>query len=250
MGIHEGNSMKRIVIAAALLLGASNVQAQSIGGSPFIAVHGKAKAEVVPDVFPLQVTLKDTSLDAAATQAQIEAHAQRVVDLAKTMKMADRDVEIANLSVSPEYRWDDKEDKQVFLGNTYARSIKLRFHALADLQKAIDALPKSKQVQLDTGAFQSSKQDEIRRELLSQAVEDARKTAEIMANAVGRRVGGVHNISNQGFNVRYVTSNEATTLDSVVVTGSRMAAPAPPVALREGVIQLDQDVYIIYTLVD
>lgn len=242
--------MKRIVFVAVLLFGAFNVQAQSIGGSPFIAVHGKAKAEVVPDVLPLEITLKDTSQDAAATQAQIEGYAQQVIALTKAMKMADRDVEISNINVSPEYRWDDKERKQVFLGNTYARTIKLRFHALADLQKAIDALPKSKHVQLSTGGFQSSKQDEIRRELLTQAVQDARKTAEIMASAVGRRVGSVHNISNQGFNVRYVTSNETTTLDSVVVTGARMVAPAPPVALREGVIQLDQDVYIIYTLVD
>ncbi len=250
MRIHEGISMKRVMFVAALLLGTHNVQAQSIGGSPFIAVHGKAKTEVVPDLFPLEITLKDTSLDAAATQAQIENHAQQVITLTKAMKMADRDVEVSNISVSPEYRWDDEEDKQVFLGNTYTRNIKLRFHALADLQKAIDALPKSKQVQLDTGGFQSSKQDDIRRELLTQAVQDARKTAEIMASAVGRRVGGVHNISNQGFNVRYVTSNDATTLDSVMVTGTRMAPPAPPVALREGVIQLDQDVYIIYTLVD
>ena len=250
MRIHGGDAMKRMMFAVVLLLGAINVHAQSISGSPFLAVHGKAKTEVVPDVFPLEITLKDTSVDAAATRAQIEGHAQHVMALTKAMKMADRDVDISNLSVSPEYRWDDKEDKQIFLGNTYARTIKLRFHALADLQKAIDALPKSKQVQLDTGGFQSSKQDDIRRELLTQAVQDARKTAEIMAGAVGRRVGGVHNISNQGFNVRYVTSNEATTLDSVMVSGSRMAAPAPPVALREGVIQLDQDVYIIYMLVD
>lgn len=241
--------MKRMMLAT-LFLCAFAAQAQSIGGPPYIAVHGKAKAEVVPDIFPLQITLKDTSLDAAATQSQIEGHAQQVIAMTKAMKLADRDVEVSNLSVSPEYRWDDKNDKQVFLGNTYARTIKLRFHSLADLQKAIDALPKSRQVQLDTSGFQSSRQDDIRRELLTQAVQDARKTADVMASAVGRRVGGVHNISNQGFNVRYVTSDEATSLDSVVVTGTRMAAPAPPVALREGVIQLDQNVYIIYTLVD
>lgn len=242
--------MRQVLVAASLALFAFCASAQSIGGSPFVAVHGKAKTEVVPDVFPLEITLKDTGLDASALQAQIESHAQQVVALTKAMRMADRDVDVSNLSVSPEYRWDDKEDKQVFLGNTYARTIKLRFHALTDLQKAIDALPKSKQVQLDTDGFQSSKQDEIRRQLLAQAVEDARKTADIMAAAVGKRIGGVHNISNQGFNVRYVESGESASLDAVTVSGVRMPAPAPPVALREGVIQLGQDVYIIYTLVD
>jgi len=243
--------MKRIAFAAVLLLGAFNVQAQSIGGSPFIAVHGKAKAEVVPDVFPLEITLKDTSLDSAKTQALIEGYASKVVALTQEMKMEDRDVTVSNLSVSPEYRYDDKDDEQVFLGNTYQRQIKLSFHTLEALKKMIEALPQAKQVQLDTGTFVSSKADEIRRDLLVQAVSDARATAEIMAKAVGKRLGTVHNVSNQGFNVRYVESSDSYSLDTVTVTGSRLRANAPaPVVLTKGTIQLDQNVYIIYTLVD
>jgi uncharacterized protein YggE len=242
--------MKGLLIAGVLALCLPAARAQSIGGSPFIAVHGKARTEVVPDIFPLSITLKDTNVDGAATQALIERYARQIMDLTQTMAMADRDVDISNLSVSPEYRYDDENDKQVFLGNTYERQIGLRFHSLADLRKAIDAMPKAEQVRLDTGAFESSWADELRRELLSKAVENARATADVMAESVGRRVGQVHNISNQGFNVRYVSSGEAMELDSIVVTGTRLNAPSPPVAMREGTIRLDQDVYIIYTLVD
>lgn len=180
----------------------------------------------------------------------IEGYAKQVIDLSQAMSMPERDVEISNLHVSPEYRYNDKDDTEVFLGNTYQRKIKLRFHALADLQKMIASLPQAKQVRLNTGSFATSNADELRRQLLAQAVDDARKTAEIMAKSVGKRIGTVHNISNQGFNVRYVTSEDSMTLDRVVVTGSRANAPAPPVVLREGTIQLDQNVYIIYTLVD
>ena len=243
--------MRRILLAAAMLLvAASAAWSQSIGGQPFIAVHGKAKAEVVPDIFPLEITLRDTSKDAAITQAVIEGHARRVLELARAAKLDDRDINVANLSVSPQYRYDDDTEQQVFLGNTYERRIKLRFRSLPALQAMIDALPKAEQVHLDTGGFQSSKADELRRQLLADAVADARKTAEVMAASVGRRVGTVHNISNQGFNVRYVTSGDSTELDAITVTGTRLRAPAPPVALRQGVIQLDQNVYIIYTLVD
>jgi len=206
---------------------------------------------VVPDVFPLEITLKDTSLDSAKTQALIEGYASKVVSLTQEMKMEDRDVTVSNLSVSPEYRYDDKDDEQVFLGNTYQRQIKLSFHTLEALKKMIEALPQAKQVQLDTGTFVSSKADEIRRDLLVQAVSDARATAEIMAKAVGKRLGTVHNVSNQGFNVRYVESSDSYSLDTVTVTGSRLRANAPaPVVLTKGTIQLDQNVYIIYTLVD
>ena len=242
--------MKRIAFALALLLVSVAAPAQSISGSPYIAVHGKAKTQVVPDVFPLQIVLKDTSLDAAKTQALIEGYASQVVDLTKKMEMDGRDVTISNLSVSPEYRYDDKDEEQVFLGNTYQRQIRLKFHTLDKLKQMIDALPKAKQVQLDTGAFESSRADAERRELLAQAVDDARTTAEIMAKAVGKRLGTVHNISNQGFNVRYLESSDSYSLDSVTVTGFGRQASAPPVVLSKGTIQLDQNVYIIYTLID
>lgn len=242
--------MKRIIAAAMLSLAGFSAQAQSIGGQPFIAVHGKAKAEVAPDIFPLEITLSETSKEAAKTQALIEDLARQIVGLTQTMEMADRDVTISNLDVSPEHRYNDRNDTETFLGNTYQRQIKLRFRTLADLQKMIASLPQVKQVRLNTGSFATSQADELRRELLAEAVGDARKTAEIMAASVGKRIGTVHNISNQGFNVRYASSGDAfesTTLDRVMVTGSKIGAP---VVLREGSIQLDQNVYIIYTLVD
>jgi hypothetical protein len=73
-----------------------------------------------------------------------------------------------------------------------------------------------------------------------------------MAAGVGRKLGAVQNISNQGLNVQYSQS-----LDSVTVTGTRGSyagnavpaeAPPPPAVLREGRITLDQDVYIVYEL--
>lgn len=244
--------MKRLFVLMLLAATSSVATAQSISGSPFIAVHGKARIEVVPDIFPLNITLTDTSLDGAATQELIERYARQILDVTGKMEMADRDVDISNLAVSPQYRYDEKDDKQVFLGNTYERQIRLRFRSLEALRKAIAALPKSRQVRLDTGTFESSNADTLRRELLASAVDDARSTAEVMAQAIGRRVGAVHNVSNKGFNVRYVDSGNSTTLDSITVTGTRVAqvAPAPQVAMREGLIELAQDVYVIYQLTD
>ena len=109
---------------------------------------------------------------------------------------------------------------------------------------------------IDTGEFESSRADEVRRNLMAQAVQDARLTGETMAKAVGKRIGDVHNVSNQGFNVRYVEGgaddppvvfSAPAPMDSVTVAGNRMRAD---VVLREGRIELQQDVYVIYTLVD
>lgn len=248
--------MKRI-LAGLLALGAAlTVQAQSISGAPYLAVHGNAKAELVPDVFPLDITLQDTSLDAAATQVRIEALAADILATAKALRLADADVTVSNMRVSPEYRYDRTTEKQVFLGNLYQREIKLRFHALPDLAKMVGSLPNAKEVRVETGEFETSRADEVRRSLTGKAVEDARRTAEAMAAAVGRKLGAVHNVSNQGFNVRYVEGGfegspvvlaPPKTLDSVTVSGSRLS---PELVLRQGRITLEQDVYVIYTLQD
>ena len=256
MGFQGGLAMRRFTIAAMLLLCAFGLQAQTISGEPFIAVHGKAKAEVVPDIFPLEITLKDTSEDAARSQALIEGHAARILATIKQMKVPDADVTISNMSVAPEYRYDREGQKQVFVGNVYRRQIKLRFRALPDLARMIGTLPDAKEVQVDTGEFETSRADAVRRSLMAKAVEDARSTGEVMAKAVGKRLGDVHNVSNQGFNVQYVEGGvddppvvlaAPAPMDSVTVTGSRLRSD---VVLREGRIELQQDVYIIYKLVD
>ncbi|MFT3756555.1 MAG: SIMPL domain-containing protein [Pseudoxanthomonas sp.] len=240
----------RIAITAVLLGLSGGLQAEAGSNEPFIAVQGEAKREVVPDIFPLELTLKDTSTDAVATQAKVEGLAKNVLALAERLKIGSEDVEVSNLEISPEYKWDDEAEKQVFLGNTYERTIKIRFHSLPMLNNFITSLPKSDVLRIQTKQFETSREVELRRELLDGAIADARRTAEAMASGVGRRLGAAQNISNTGLNLTYSRS-----LDSVMVTGTRIKGltgsqppEAPPVVLREGRITLRQDVYIVYAL--
>jgi len=239
----------KIAVAAGLLVIAGVAWAQAANDKPFIAVHGEAKTDVVPDIFPVELTLKKTSMDAAATQAEIESLAKNILSITEKMQVETSDVDVSNLDISPEYDWDDKTDKQVFQGNTYERTIKVKFHSLPKLNEFISSLPKSNSLRIQTAKFETSRADGLRRELLDSAIANARKTAEAMAAGVGRKLGAVQNISNQGLNLQYSQS-----LESVVVTGARAtdlyapAPPPPPAVLREGKITLDQDVYIVYEL--
>lgn len=237
--------MRMALLAAAIAI-SGHAEAQAISGAPFIAVHGEAREEVAPDLFPIEVTLSETSADASGTQAKIESLAGKVLAIADRMKIKDADLTVANLRISPDYDYDDDTNKQVFLGNTYSREIEVRFHALDQLRDFISALPEDKALRIETRKFETTRADAIRRGLLQKAISDARATAEVLAAGVGRKLGPVHTISNQSLNIRY---SESTQLGSVSVTGGAVALMAPGVvALREGRITLDQDVYIIYAL--
>ena len=236
--------MRIAFLFAAMAIG-SQASAQAINGAPFIAVHGEAREEVVPDLFPLEVTLSETSIDAAGTQARIETLAGQVLAIADRLKVKDADLTVANLTISPDYKYDDETSKQIFLGNTYVREIEVRFHTLDRLREFIAALPDDKALRIDTKKFETSRAAEIKRGLLQKAIADARTTAGALATGVGRKLGPVHTISNQSLNIRY---SESTQLGSVTVSGAVALMAPGVVAMREGRITLDQDVYVIYAL--
>jgi len=237
--------MKRL-IGLLVFLVANAAFAQNIGGSPYIAVHGQAKVEVVPDIFPLEVTLTEVSKDTAAAQGRIESLARTIIGLAQAQNIPDKDVEVGNLSINPETDYDEKNEKQIFLGNDYTREIKIRFRSLDGLRQFLSKVPQANQIRLDAGAFQYSDASAAKAKLMVEAIADARATADGLAKGVGKRITGVHTISNQGFNVRYA---ESYALDSVTVQGNALLAPGA-VVLKEGRVTLAQDVYIIYLMAD
>ena len=125
-------SVRKILLLACLASGP--VAAENADGPPFIAVHGTARTEVVPDIFPLKLTLVETSKDLAATQATIESLARKLIDVAKGQGIASDDFSIGNLSIEPKTQYEDNSNKEIFLGNEYSREIKVRFHDLAKLK--------------------------------------------------------------------------------------------------------------------
>ncbi len=245
--------MKTKLLALFLIFSASQANAQNLNGKPFIAVQGSAEIELVPDVFPVKVTLSETTLDAAKAQENVEGLANKVVALAADMKVADADLTVGNLSVGTETKYDDKKETDVFVGNTYEREIRVRFHSLSDLKQFIGALPTGRSVQIETLPFTYAKEAEAKTRLLEAAIRDAKQRAEMMAKSVGKRLLELHNVSDrsQGVSYSYMGYNN---LDSVVVQGTAMLAPgtvrSANIVLREGTIKLRTDAYLVYLIGD
>jgi uncharacterized protein len=224
--------------------------AQGVSGVPFIAAQGEARAEVVPDIFPLKVTLTETSMDAAATQKKIEALASDIIETAKMMNVAEDDITVGNLVISIEERYDDKTEQEIFVGNSYERVISLRFHDLAALKAFVDRLPTGKAVRAATGTFAYSKAEAERKKLLQEAMDDAKETAEQIATGLGKKIIGVQNVSDRPMNASYF--GNGANLDALQVRGN-VALTAPgtvrgqsEMALKKGVITLERTIYIIY----
>jgi uncharacterized protein len=245
----------RLALLFLSLLLPAVADAQSIAGKPFLSVQGHAEALVVPDVFPVEVTLKEISMTPAKSQALIEGLAQGVLASAGRLKVVDADIEVGNLSVSPEMKWDDDKEIEIFLGNSYERELKIRFRSLEDLKTFIADLPDSRNIRIDTQTFEVSNAAEIKRKLRRAAIDDAKKAAEEMADAVGKRLVDLQNVSDRAQTTAYSSSGyDSGQLDYVRVQGTALLAPGTVrsrgIVLREGVIKITADAFLIYVMGD
>jgi uncharacterized protein len=228
-----------------LILVTSGVSAQVVEGSPYIAVQGHAEKEVIPDEFPLAITLSDISTDVTKTQAKIEALAATALSLAKKNHLSDKDISIGNLNIVPDFKYEEKTQGQRFVGNNYSRKIDLCFRNLKDLKAFIKEFPAGKEIQMTTQEFSSSKIREIRNQLLKIAVLNAKADANVIAESVGKKIIGIHNVSNSAFSSGVSNYSNIGAQGNVSRFGDGFAAD---IVIAEGVTTIKQDVYIIYLL--
>jgi uncharacterized protein YggE len=226
--------------------------AQTFQGKPFLSVKGHAETKVKPDIFPLDVTITELSMDAAKSQKLVEDLAAKVLQEARALQVADADIEVGNLSISPETEWDDDKDVQVFKGNEYEREITLKFRSLDALRRFLDAMPMSQNLRLETDDFEFSGEAELTRKLRREAIADAREAAQEMASAVGKRLLDLFNVSDS----RQATITAATgyssnesSLGTVTVSAASISRGSA-IILREGEITVSADAFLVYLIGD
>lgn len=229
-------------------------QAQSLDGKPFLSVQGHAETRVRPDIFPVDVTITDTSTDSARSETLVEGLSKSVLESAQKLGLDDADIEVGNISISPQTEWDEKDDKETFLGNEYERKLRFRFHDLQSLRSFISALPESRNLHLATRPFELSRKLELQRKLRREAIEDAKRGAADMADAVGKRLLELHNVSDRAQSASYSASGYSRgDLDMVTVEGARASATTKrrsEIVLREGEILVSADAFLVYLIGD
>jgi len=231
------------IIFIFLLFASTNVFAEDTVGKPYIAVHGTASEQVVPDVFPLRITLSEVTKDTASTQATIEGLSKELVRIASEKNVPNTDIKVGALRISPEFDYDSKTETNVFKGNLYEKQVSIRFKSIVALKEYMSKIPASRLMRLQTGSFEYSKASEVRKRLIDAAAKDARESADAMAAAVGKKIIGVYTVSNAGANINYANSINVASNN----TFARSEAIGS-VDLSEGTLDINADIYIVYLI--
>ena len=171
-----------------LLLASGGAGASSVPDYPFVHVTGSSFQAMVPDIASLDFEIVVPDADPAAARAVLEARVGEVRDLARQLGIAADDVGVR------EVRQGIRKEERTANGAALYElrcDIHINVRNVANWAALAGRLFGKPNLDGFASAFDRSDMDTIHDELVTQAIQDARRQADVMAAASGRRVGSL-----------------------------------------------------------
>jgi hypothetical protein len=194
----------RAIVFATLAACASPALAQVPAASPtmladgaLLEVSATGRTTRTPDVAIIRAGVVTQSATAAMAMTENAQRIARVLTALKRAGVADRDVQTATISLSPQYRYQQNE-APVITGYQASNTVTIRFREVARSGAILDALVREGANQIDGPNLTIDKPDAASDEARVDAVARARARAELYARAAGMRVERIVSIGESG----------------------------------------------------
>ena len=230
------NKMKSFLaaFAAGLFLcapQAAEAAAPQTSEPPVLMVDGTGRAEAAPDCATISVGVVTQAADAKTAQEENAKKAQAVQRALVAAGIPEANIQTRGYYFQPLYERETRENE--ITGYRAENNVTVRIDDLADVSRVID-------LALKNGANSISSLDfgVVRKIALTAAVNDARKKADELAAALGRRVVGL----------KAVSENTYPFAERSAGAKMLMAADAAPTPIAPGMLETSAEVHIEYYL--
>ena len=241
----------RALFLAFLLCAPLAAFADGLPSSPYIQVSGHGELQVAPDMAYVSLSVEKTALDARVAREDVESRAAKVIALARSLKVADKDIDAPSVMIYPEYGWVVENSPlgsgggsrrvRKLTGQHVVRSITLTLRDLGHYGELVDGLFDAGVTDLGNVVMDRSDRASLQQKARASAVEDAHARAAGLAESAGVNLGAVYSITEQGGGYAprpMMSMARAASLDS---------APATPEYL-DGKIEISADVTVFYLI--
>jgi uncharacterized protein len=200
------SKMKHAFLAA-LAIGASVVPAhaqaqaptpygQTISGTR-LDISATGEVSRVPDIANISAGVMTRSASATAAIADNAVRMERVRAALKRAGIADRDIQTSNISLNPEYRYQDNQPPQL-TGYTASNQVNVRFRDIRNTGRILDALVAQGANQINGPSLTIDKPEAALDEARVKAIAAGRARAELYARALGMRIVRLLSVSEGG----------------------------------------------------
>lgn len=192
-----------------------------------LEVSAEGRTSRVPDLATIRAGVVTQSATASAALADNSARMARVLAAVKRAGIAERDIQTASVSLSPQYRYENNQPPQL-TGYQASNTLAIRFRDVGKAGPILDALVKEGANQIDGPNLSLDKPDAALDEARADAIKRARARADLYARAAGLSVARILSISEGGENaggpqppVFYARAAKAEAADTAIAAGER-----------------------------
>ena len=177
------------VLLGALCLALAIFPARAESTTRIINATGISERLVRPDLAHLEMTIdaRDVKLDSARREAGVRTVA--VLRGLKELGIGDEAIDSGALAVQPEFSWDAKSGARRLQGYLVARTIRIRLLDFDKLGVILEYAVKSGANQIAPPRFSLQNESSLRREMLTDATQDAKQNAAAIARGLDAQLG-------------------------------------------------------------
>jgi uncharacterized protein len=184
-----------LVIAASALAPLPAQAAEKI--DKLITVTGEATVAAAPDAAQIRIGVSSQGKNARAASDANVKDMTVVLAAIKESGVADRDIQTTSLSLQPQYD-PNKTGGARLIGFQANNQVTIKVRDIGQLPNILDRAISAGANEMSGIEFVVSEQSKLLDKARAEAIADARRKAELYANAAGMKVGRVITISEEG----------------------------------------------------
>ena len=160
-------------------------------------VTGSATTVVEPDKVTVSLGVETTNTTAKAALAANSELMSKIINALKTAGVKENETSTSSFTITPNRNYSLDKDQGKLIGFTVSNSIQIDSNKVNDTSDWIDIAVSSGANNVNSIYFSLSdkKLDEIKNELVTDAIENAKEKADIAASALGHKVVGIRTAS-------------------------------------------------------
>ena len=201
-----------------------------------VTASGAGSTQAAPDTAEMSFGVTTTSPNAKTALGDASKTAEQIAAAVKKQGIASEDIQTQDVSVYPQTV--DQDGKQVITGYQASLSVRVKVRDIARLGEVISAANAAGANNIGGPSFTIDDPAPARAKAIEEAVADARKSAEAMAEAAGKSVGDVLSMS----------SSDVAVAPGPMYSTSDMAGAAKDVPIEPGQLDISASVVVVFAL--
>ena len=177
---------------------------EALGGplpnKPHIYVEGSAEIDVKPDIAKFTVYLESIGESAEDSKNEIDEKSVSLINLCKDLDIGIEYVAASGIRVQKEYEYEEKTDKEVYIGVNVSRSVEITLTDISKYKDVMHGLVASDISPSISTRLSLSNERVVTDQALSAALKDATERAQSIADLQKVKLGKIYSVSE--FNLR------------------------------------------------